>query len=100
VDLNELQYLTDLEKSRYMMMERLFAQPGWTEVIKQAEQGVQETVMRGANAATWEENRIALGGRVVYAWLVNLQQSTDLEFEQLAAEAKAAKQEKDEQDFE
>lgn len=100
LDLNDLQYLPDTEKSRYMMMERLFANPGWDYVMQLAQSDFDAAKARVISAQTWDQNRVAFGAMQAFYSLLNLRDQIEAEFEQLAAKAKAEKVEQEEDDFE
>ena len=100
MDLDDIQYLTDAEKANYVKLERLFASDGWTLVEEWAQQRLNNATDRLINANSWEEHRTMTGVRAVYAELVNLRESTEQTFSQLAAANKEARQVSDESKFE
>ena len=96
----DLKYLTDEQKTRYMMLDRLFNQPGWAVVVELAKTRAMEQRDRAAFAKSWDDNRTALGAGFVYNEFSQLQETTDMEFAQLALNAKQAAQEEDETEHE
>ncbi|SRR6266404_1432602 len=100
MDLEALKYLSDEDKNRYMVLERLFSQPGWKLVTSLMEQLALEARDRAAFAKSWDENRIAIGQGYGYNMVASLQDSTEAEFEQKATAAKQKLADKEEEDFE
>ena len=96
MDLDDLKYLEPDERERYMKLERLFGTPGWDVIARWAEMNRDEARDRAASAQTWEENRIAVGMRMAYDMFAQLQKVHELEFEELARERRAAKEDEDE----
>lgn len=100
MDLEMLKYLSDEDKTRYMVLERLFAQPGWALLVEEMAKRALAAKDRAAFAQSWDQNRLAIGGGIVYNEIANMQDLTETEFEQKAEEAKKAKAAQDEEDNE
>lgn len=100
LDLNNLQHLSDQDKARYMMLERLFAQPGWDYVVRLATQDFEAAKHRVLTANTWDANRVAFGAMNAFYVIINLREQIEAEFETIAAKAKAEKTEQEEEEFE
>jgi hypothetical protein len=90
VDLDDIQYLNDAEKDRYVKLERLFTSDGWSLVEEWAKQQRENATGRLINANSWEEHRVMTGVRAVYAEVENLRESTEATFAQIAAANKEA----------
>ena len=104
MDLDQINALTDEQKERYVNLTRIFDLPGWQLIKTWATNQSEELLRRGANAVSWEANRLDAGQRVVYDLIAQLPEITELEYatlaeqnvEQRIAEAQA----EDEADFE
>lgn len=95
MDLELIQHLSDEQKERYTNLVRLFEMPGWAIIKKWAVINAEESRDRGASAPSWEANRIALGERIVYDVLRQMEDITEREYT-LLAEENAAKVEEEE----
>lgn len=100
LSLDDLKFLDNEKKTEYMVLERLFDQPGWKVVVAHAQQWFEMSQKRAAFAKTWDENRLAIGAAAVYNQFANLEDITNAEYENLVQEAKTAQQEDDEQENE
>ncbi len=100
--LNEMQLslLTDEQRDRYASLESLFEHPGWKIVSEFADASVQQQANRALNATNWNEHQLATGARAAFLQIVNLQDVTETEFANLAAQAMASQEEEDEIDYE
>lgn len=87
MNLQQLQALTDAQKSRYMAMGKLFEHPSWKFLIDWANASVNEAQGRELNAPTWELVLINRGARLAFTDLVNLENAVENEFEGYAEEA-------------
>lgn len=90
MDMNEFAALSDDEKHRYSIMTDLFNLPGWKHFVDTCNQHVTALTIAGSNAKSWEENRLLLGQRLAYEQVINVQQSLDDEFAELAHERMTA----------
>jgi hypothetical protein len=61
-----MKWLGDAERQRFVAFQELFESDGWRLFKDFAAAKVTERLVAGANAKTWEENRLALGARI--AW--------------------------------
>ncbi len=91
-----MMWLSDVETARYVAFQELFETDGWKLFKEYAQAKVTEFGVAGANAQTWEANRVALGARVAWDEVAKAADSFMNSFEQLArsnrdeaAEAKA-----------
>lgn len=84
MDLDQIKHLSDEQKERYMALTRLFEMPGWAIVQKWAESNYEDSRERAASASTWDQNRIAVGERVVYDVLRKMEEITEREYSTLA----------------
>lgn len=100
LSLDDLKFLDNEKKTEYMVLERLFDQPGWKVVVAHAQQWGELAQKRAAFAKTWEDNRIAVGAAAVYNQIANLEEITGAEYENLVNEARLAAQTDDEQENE
>lgn len=100
--LNELQIslLDDQQRERYNALEKLFESPGWKIIQEFAETSAQAQADRALAATDWPTNRTAIGARAAFIQVANLQQITEIEFSNLAAQAAAAQEDEDEIDYE
>lgn len=87
MDLEQLKYLTDDQKDKYVTLERTFDSKGWKIIEVWAQQRAIEEHHRAAMASSWEDHRVATGARLAYEQLANLRDTTELEFTQLAEQA-------------
>lgn len=88
MDLEALKYLSDEDKTRYMVLERLFTQPGWELVVALTRQLALEAKDRAAFASSWDANRVAVGNGLAYDHISRLQDNTEAEYQQKADSAK------------
>lgn len=100
MELEDLKYLTDEQRERYMTMERLFEQPGWTLVEKWAGINRDEAKERAANAQSWEDNRIAVGLRIAYDTFSKMRDINEREYMQLAQDQREEQEEDNELEHE
>jgi hypothetical protein len=100
--LNELQisFLTDEQRERYKQLEEVFNLPGWDILKEFASASISAQAQRALNAQNWNEHQLATGARFAFTQLLNLQEVTENEFANLAAQAAAAEEEDDELDYE
>lgn len=84
MDLEQLKYLTDDQKERYVTLERTFETKGWVIVEAWAKQRAIEQLERAAYASNWEEHRVATGARLAYEQIANLREDTEKEFTMIA----------------
>lgn len=96
----DTQYLSDEQKGRFAALESVFGMPGWRLVEDWALANVELMRMRGADAGTWDVNRMALGARTAFEQLASFRASTEREFEQMAEDNKAKLQVGDSLDYE
>lgn len=76
MDMNQLNALTDEQKTEYLELSRLFQEPGWKRLVEYFEQKEQAMLMAAANANSWEDNRIACGLRTAYQEFINMEDTT------------------------
>lgn len=100
MDLDALKFLDDNDKERYMVLERLFNQPGWQLVVALATQSALDAKERAAFATSWDQNRLAVGSGLAYTHISNLQNITEAEYVQKAESAKSELADRDEEEFE
>lgn len=100
MDLEQLKFLTDAERNRYMVLERFFETEGWKMITEHAKAGSATQEQRMINAQTWDIHRYASGARAVYEQFVNLPEQIETEFTQMAEAAAAQVQLVNERDFE
>lgn len=67
-----------------MTLEKLFQHPGWKLIKEQAQASADEAKLRAAFAPSWDVNRANLGQYHAFLSIVNLDESTALEFEAIA----------------
>jgi hypothetical protein len=87
MNLQQLQALTDAQKSRYMTLGKLFEHPSWKFLIDWAQGNVSEATTRELNSTTWEHVLVNRGARLAFIDLVNLENAVEHEFEGYADEA-------------
>lgn len=98
--MNQLNQLTDEQKSEYMELARVFAEPGWQKVVKAYQEKTEAMVTAGANATSWEENRIAYGLRLAYEEFATLEEVTESMFLQISDSVLEAQELVDEERYE
>jgi predicted DNA binding protein len=98
MDLDEINLLTDQQKQKYMSLMRMFESDGWKIMDAWASANSDEARERAAMAATWEENRIYAGQRVVYDIVRKLPEINEQEYAILAQQNREAKEEESEVD--
>lgn len=84
LDLSQLKYLSDEQRERYMSLEKLYRQPGWALVVKQAAASAEEAKLRAAFATSWDVNRANVGQYHAYLSLANMEEATEAEFAAVA----------------
>lgn len=90
LDMEQIQYLTDTHKERYMMLQRFFESEYWPWLRAWAAENATDQLKRAGFASTWEANRLANGAMSAYLTLGNLETSVDNEFANYATEAREA----------
>lgn len=100
LDMKQLSVLTDDEKERYVKAETLFESEHWHVIKTMAEEQSEQALVRGANAQTWDDNRVALGQRLVWEYIATLNETYENEFSQQADARLLAKQSQNEVDYE
>lgn len=98
--MNDIKFLSDEDKTRYMMYDRLFSTVGWAAVVALCTELASQATNRAAFAKTWDDNRLAIGNGYAYTHVANLQDLTEAEYQGKADAAKAAKEAADESEFE
>lgn len=77
LDLEEINLLSNADKNRYMVMERMFESDGWKFVVKWATANVEEAKGRVLNAGTWEQTCFARGALLAYSHFANLEKISE-----------------------
>lgn len=90
MDMKLLNALSGEQKREYMAVMRTLEDTGWEILSKHFGDLAEQLVVAGANASTWDENRIILGRRIAYLEFANLREGVEAQFEQLAQEIVAA----------
>ena len=85
-----MKWLGDEERDRFVKFQELFETAGWQLLSEFSHAKVTERMVAGANAKSWEENRLALGQRLAWAEIANAAQTFMSSFEQLAESNKEA----------
>lgn len=91
LDLEDLVHLDAAQKDRYMALERLFESDGWHIVKAWADQCAGEHLLRIVNSTSWDQNRVAVGARIAFLQMLNLEGSTEAEYSAFVEQAKTAK---------
>ena len=87
MDLMEVyKHLTDQEREEYAALEETFSSKGWQILVKRANERAAQLLVYGADAPTWEANRVAAGMREVWDSIVVLREATDNEYANIARE--------------
>lgn len=84
MDLEQIKHLNDEQKNRYMALTKLFEMPGWVIIQTWAERNYEESRDRAASASSWDQNRIAVGERIVYDVLRKMEEITEREYSALS----------------
>jgi hypothetical protein len=103
LDLEQVNALSADDRTRYMQLEKLFSQPGWKLVMALAAQNATNALRNAAVAASWDQNRMAIGNHVAWQAIANLEKETQDLYAGKAAgvlQAKELKHLSDEQEFE
>ena len=100
LSLEDLMYLPDEHKDRYRNYEQGFDSPFWKDLKALAESEVVNAAQRGANADTWENNRIALGARLIWEYIAHMEDAIENEFRQYIDQQRIATQSRDEEIYE
>lgn len=103
LDQAQLSALKPADRDRYMALEQLFAQPGWKLVVALAKQNATAQVQRAAFAASWADNRIAVGNGAAWNTIATLEEATMADYERMVAETERERETlriSDESDFE
>lgn len=86
MDINQIQFLSNEQKERYMTLERLFEAPGWKLIVEWAKANGFDQTQRQLNAVNWDQTNVARGARYAFGMLEELQATTEAEFAALAAQ--------------
>lgn len=100
MDMNQLNALTHEQKEAYLEISKVFGMKGWEFISREYEQLSQQAKEAGANANTWEENRINFGLRTAYEQFANLEVATEQMFTQIAEQVMEDQAMIDESDYE
>jgi diphthamide synthase subunit DPH2 len=100
VDLEQLKYLTDDQKDKYLAYEKVFDQKGWGFILGWLQGQIQEQAVRAINASSWDDHRVATGARIAYEQLASLRESVEAEFIARAEENMLNAKEDDELEYE
>lgn len=92
LDEAQLNALKPADRNRYRALEQLFAQPGWKIVITLAKEHAANAVQRAAFAASWADNRIAIGNGAAWDAIAKLEEQTEAHYAQMLAEIEKATQ--------
>jgi hypothetical protein len=87
MNLQQIQALTNEQKTKYMAMGKLFDHPSYKYLLDWAQASVNEAQGRELNATTWELVLLNRGARLAFTDLVNLETQVENEFAQLAEQA-------------
>jgi hypothetical protein len=85
-----MMWLDDVERDRFVKFQELFESDGWRLLKNIAVAKVTEHGVLGANAKTWEDNRVALGARTAWEDVANASDTFMSSFEQVALQNKEA----------
>ncbi len=101
MDMTELlKWLPEEAQQRLLQLETTFGSEGWKTVVGWAQEARDATILRGAQATSWEDNRIALGQSRVYDEVINMAERIFTEYANMADEAKTDFEIEAEEDFE
>jgi hypothetical protein len=100
MDMNHLNLLSDEQKAEYMETSRVFAEPGWKRLVKFYEEKVDAMLTSGANATSWEDNRVAYGLRLAYEEFIALEDTLESYFSSISDAVTEAQQAAEEDDYE
>jgi hypothetical protein len=96
--MNQLNLLSDEQKQEYMELIRVFREPGWKQIVTFCEGQRDVAYNAGANATSWDDNRVAYGRRVAYEELASFETITENYFNS-AAEAALEEQQLEEEEI-
>lgn len=85
-----MKWLNDVERDRFVKLQETFESSGWRLLREYAHAQVAMNGIAGANAKTWEENRVAFGTRQAWDAVARLEDEFMNAFELSASEAKAS----------
>lgn len=94
--MEQIQYLNDTQKERYMLLQRFFESEYWPLLKTWANANAAEALQRVVFAGDWDSNRVAFGAHLAHMQLVNVEQTIDLEFANYAKEAQEAAEKEEE----
>jgi hypothetical protein len=100
MDLEQIKFLDDGQKDRYMKLQRVFESDGWALIEQQMRNAAAAATDRILNAQTWDQSNLNRGARFVYNEVATLRETTDIEFAQLAAAQAATQEVQNEIEFE
>lgn len=80
MDLEQIKYLTDDQKDKYLDYERTFESKGWGYVKGWLLGQIQEQVQRALFASSWEDHRVATGMRIAFEQMLSLHENVEAEF--------------------
>ena len=94
-----LKHLGEQETKNFLAFEELFGSDGWKLVLHYANQQSINEGFNGANAKSWEDNRVAFGARKTWDHLLNMESVVMSLFADAATTAQAAAEEEAEDVF-
>jgi ethanolamine ammonia-lyase small subunit len=93
-----MKWLNDAERDRFVKLQETFESDGWKILREYAQAQVAMNGIAGANAKTWEENRVAYGTRSAWDSVSRLEDEFMNAFELSAREAQQSQAESIQED--
>lgn len=100
MDLEQLRYLDDDQKARYVKLERTFNTEGWVVIEEWALEKIDAAIKAAASASSWDQHRILTGMRLAFEQVAGLRDSTEKEFLQMAEDNLINSQQEVEEEYE
>ena len=84
MELDQINALPDTAKAKYMALEKLYDQQGWKYVKEWAVAQANEQASRILSATSWEQHCLHKGAYDAFNLFVNLENTSENEFSEIA----------------
>lgn len=91
LDMEELKFLPDEFKSKYMLLERLYGDKAWELVKAWAIQSAEQQLATILVAPNWDQTVYARGKRDAFLELLHMEQGTNFQFRNIIRDGLARK---------
>lgn len=91
LDMEELKFLPDEFKTKYMLLERLYGDKAWELVKAWAAQSAEQQLTLILQAPNWDQTCYARGKRDAFLEMIHMEHGTNFQFRNIIREGLARK---------